>query len=76
MGITKDQVEKALVGVRELILADGGDVEIVKIEHPKVFINLKGACVGCPLSIYTVQMGIERSLHEQISSDLQVVLID
>ncbi len=74
--LTKDKVERALVEVREFILSDGGDIEIINIENNKVFIKLKGACVGCPLSAFTVQMGIERALKEQIHSDLEVVLVD
>ena len=74
--LTKDQVERALIEVREFILSDGGDIEIVNIENTKVFIKLKGACVGCPLSSFTVQLGIERALKEQISEDLEVVIVD
>ena len=72
--LTKFQVEQALVEVREFILSDGGDIEVVKVEGHQVFIKLKGACVSCPLSFYTVQMGIVRALQEQISAQIEVVL--
>ena len=74
--VTTDQVELALIQVRELILSDGGDLEVVKIEYPQVFIKLKGACVGCPLSFYTVQMGILQALKDQICDQIEVVLVD
>lgn len=74
--ITKDQIERALIEVHEFILSDGGDIEIVNIENKKVFIKLKGACVGCPLSSFTVQLGIERALKEQISEDIEVQIVE
>lgn len=74
--VTADQVALALTQVRELILSDGGDLEIIKIEYPKVFIKLKGACVGCPFSVYTVQMGILKALKEQFSDQIEVALVD
>lgn len=74
--INQDQVNLALTQVREFILSDGGDLEIVKIEDLKVYIKLKGACVSCPLSFYTVQMGIVKTLKEYFQQNIEVVLVD
>lgn len=76
INITLDQVNLALAQAREFILSDGGDLEIVKIEDLKVYLKLKGACVGCPLSFYTVQMGIVKSLKEYFNQDVQVEIVD
>jgi len=74
--VTKSLIEQALVEVRKFILSDGGDLEVTKVIDHQVFIKLKGACVGCPLSFYTVQMGISRALKEKISSQIEVILED
>ena len=49
--ITCEQVEQALTDVRQFILSDGGDLEIVTIDGYKIQIRLKGACISCPLSL-------------------------
>ena len=43
--------------------ADGGDVELVDIEGPNVYVKLRGACAGCP--------GAKATLQESCSGDLK-----
>ena len=74
--LTVQQVEQALVSVREFILSDGGDIKIVDVKDHQVFIRLEGACVGCPFSIYTVQIGIVKTLKEQLLANIEVILVD
>ena len=63
----KDRVLKALNSVRPGLQADGGDVELVKIdENGKVYIKLTGACGGCPMSQITLKQGIERIIKMQV----------
>jgi Fe-S cluster biogenesis protein NfuA len=53
--------------IRPAVQADGGDVELVSISPDNVVnIRLHGACVGCPSSTITLQMGIERNLKEHV----------
>lgn len=74
--LTIQQIEQALINVREFILSDGGDLKIVDVKNHQVFIKLEGACVSCPFSIYTVQMGIVKTLKEQLLDDIEVVLVN
>ena len=63
----KDRVKKVLEAVRPYLKADGGDVELVDVtEDGTVKLRLTGACHGCPMSTYTLKMGIERKLREEI----------
>jgi Fe-S cluster biogenesis protein NfuA len=63
----KDRVLKALNSVRPGLQADGGDVELVRIdENGKVYIKLTGACGGCPMSEITLKQGIERIIKMQV----------
>lgn len=53
--------------IRPAVQADGGDVEFLGITPEQIVrIRLHGACVGCPSSNVTLQMGIERNLKEHV----------
>ena len=61
------QVTAVLERIRPAIQSDGGDLELVGIRSDgTVLIKLLGACVGCPSSTMTLQMGIERNLLEKV----------
>lgn len=51
--------------VRPALQADGGDLELVKVEDNDVHVRLVGACSTCPSSTVTMKMGIERLLVEE-----------
>ncbi len=61
-----EQVEAALNNIRPALQADGGDLELVGIEDGIVKLRLQGACHGCPMSMMTLKMGIERYLRSRI----------
>ncbi|MCK9244229.1 MAG: NifU family protein [Candidatus Marinimicrobia bacterium] len=63
----KEKVEKVIETVRPMLQADGGDVELVEVTpNGIVKLRLTGACGGCPMSTYTLRMGIESRLKEAI----------
>ncbi len=63
----REAVEKALARVRPMLQADGGDVELVEVTDDGVVkVRLQGACKGCPMSTYTLKMGIERFLKKEV----------
>jgi len=60
-------VDKALDEIRPMLMADGGNVELVDIsEDGVVKVKLTGACSGCPSSQVTLKMGIEEALKEKV----------
>lgn len=62
-----DRVSRVINAIRPAIQSDGGDVELVGVTPDGVVeIRLHGACVGCPSSTVTLQMGIERNLKEHV----------
>ena len=62
-----ERVESYIERIRPAIQSDGGDVELVEVTHEGVAkIRFHGACVGCPSSSMTLQMGIERNLCEKV----------
>ncbi|MEI6429833.1 MAG: NifU family protein [Pseudanabaena sp. ELA607] len=73
--LTNENVEKVLDELRPYLMSDGGNVELVEIEGPVVFLRLQGACGSCPSSTMTLRMGIQRRLMEMIPdiSDVEQV---
>jgi Fe-S cluster biogenesis protein NfuA len=73
----QDRVTRVINLIRPAVQADGGDVEFVALtEDGIVQIRLHGACVGCPSSSITLQMGIERNLREHVPEVKGVQAID
>lgn len=62
--------------VRPALQADGGDVDIVKVDDNDVYVRLKGACTTCPSSTITLRMGIERLLQEEFPQFGQLIQVD
>lgn len=63
----RERVIKVINLIRPAVQSDGGDVELVDITSEGVVkIRLHGACVGCPSSTITLQMGIERNLKAHV----------
>ncbi|MBY0308386.1 MAG: NifU family protein [Phycisphaerales bacterium] len=71
------RVRKVLELIRPAVQADGGDVEFVDMSaHGVVRVRFHGACVGCPSSQVTLQVGIERNLKDYVPEVTSVVAID
>lgn len=63
----KKKVEEALEEIRPALIADGGNVELVDVtDEGVVKLRLTGACGHCPMSTYTLKMGIEARLKEKL----------
>jgi Fe-S cluster biogenesis protein NfuA len=61
------QVENVRDRIRPALHADGGDVELVDMdEEGFVYLQMHGACGGCPMSTATLTLGIEAQLREAI----------
>ena len=58
------RVNAALDTVRPFIEADGGDVWLIKIDGPVAYVQLLGACGGCPASHQTLKGAVERAVRE------------
>lgn len=65
-------MERLLEGVRPMLLRDGGNVELVKIEKAVVYVRLTGACRGCVSSSSTLKYLVENTLKANIHPDIRV----
>lgn len=72
-----DRVARVIKLIRPAVQADGGDVELVDVTDAGVVqIRLHGACVGCPSSMITLQVGIERNLKAHIPEVTKVEALE
>ncbi|MEQ9097289.1 MAG: NifU family protein [Phycisphaerales bacterium] len=76
-GSAEQRVQQVIEQIRPSIQADGGDVEFLELtDEGVVRIRLHGACVGCPSSSLTLQVGLERNLREHVPEVEAVEAID
>ena len=63
-----DRLDAELVvdRVRPAIRADGGDIEVVGVEGPDLYVKLLGRCVGCPSAARTLRDGLETRLRREL----------
>ncbi|WP_406604124.1 NifU family protein [Bartonella gliris] len=58
--------------VRPAVANDGGDITFRGFENGIVYLNMRGACAGCPSSTATLKNGIENLLRHFIPEVLGV----
>jgi Fe-S cluster biogenesis protein NfuA len=61
-----NRIEAALALVRPFVESHAGNITFVKFEDGIVFVKLHGMCINCPASIYTISLGVERILKENV----------
>lgn len=62
----EEQVKRAIEKIRPNLQADGGDIEFVRMDGNDVYVRLRGACRGCPAAAYTLSMGVERAIKQDV----------
>jgi Fe-S cluster biogenesis protein NfuA len=71
----EERVNAALNKVRPGIAADGGEVWLVKVEGSTAFVQMLGACGGCPASMMTLKGAIETIVTADVPEVTEVVEI-
>ncbi|WP_315702382.1 MULTISPECIES: NifU family protein [unclassified Bradyrhizobium] len=67
--IIKDLIETR---VRPAVANDGGDITFRGFKDGIVYLNMKGACSGCPSSTATLQHGIQNLLRHFVPEVVEV----
>jgi len=66
-------VSNVIDKVRPSLALDGGDISFITVKNAKVYVQLKGACIGCSSSGTTLKYGVERQLRMDIHPELEVI---
>lgn len=68
-----DQIKELLdTRVRPAVAQDGGDITFHGFDRGVVYLQMQGACAGCPSSTMTLKMGIENLLRHYIPEVIEV----
>jgi Fe-S cluster biogenesis protein NfuA len=67
--IIKDIIENR---VRPAVANDGGDITFRGFKEGVVYLNMKGACSGCPSSTATLKHGIQNLLRHYVPEVVEV----
>jgi Fe-S cluster biogenesis protein NfuA len=71
-----DAVDKALDEIRPYIHSHAGDVNIIDVSDAGVVkLQMVGTCHGCPMSMLTLRLGIERILIEKVPGVTEIISI-
>ena len=54
---------------------DGGEVWLVKVERDRVFVQMLGACGGCPASMMTLKGAIEQIVRADVPEIREVIQV-
>ncbi|HLI97627.1 MAG TPA: NifU family protein [Candidatus Baltobacteraceae bacterium] len=69
------RVNRALDKVRPGIQMDGGEVWLIKVENGTAFVQMLGACGGCPASNMTLKGAIEQVVCADVPEIKEVVQV-
>ncbi len=58
--------------VRPALRQDGGDIQLVDVEGPRVRVALRGMCAGCQVSEFTLRDVVQSKLREFVCEDIVV----
>lgn len=58
--------------VRPAVARDGGDIVFESFENGIVYLQMRGACAGCPSSTMTLKSGIENMLKHFVPEVIEV----
>ena len=67
------KINNVLDELRPFLINDGGNIEFVKFEDGKVYVEMQGACAGCDIIDITLKEGIEQALKSEIPEVEEVI---
>lgn len=59
--------------IAPMLAKDGGSIALLDIQNGKVFVQLRGACVGCAASGSTLKYIVDKELKTYIHPEIKIV---
>lgn len=66
-------VKSVIDKIRPSLALDGGGIEFITVRNGHVYVQLKGACIGCSSSGTTLKYGVERQIRMDIHPEIVVI---
>ena len=60
-----EEINLVIKEARQILLRDGGDLDLVDLEGDVVVVRLKGACAGCPRAALDLKGVVEAMLRRR-----------
>ncbi len=75
--MTQEEKIQAIIDtdIQPYIKMHAGEIEFINVQDNIVHVKLKGACVGCPMSMFTLKAGVERLLKQQMPEIKEVIAL-
>ncbi|MDA8092070.1 MAG: NifU family protein [Nitrospiraceae bacterium] len=70
--VLRAKVEATLEKIREGLKSEGGDIDLIDVREATVYVRLKGACEGCPMSMLTMKNWVEATIKKELPEISQV----
>ena len=61
-------VERCIQKIEPMLALDGGSIKLLTIKNHIIYVQLQGACVGCPSSSNTLKYGVEKKNQRRYTS--------
>jgi Fe-S cluster biogenesis protein NfuA len=71
----EERVNAAIDKVRPGIAMDGGEVWLIKVEDGVAYVQMLGACGGCPASMMTLKGAIEAIVVAEVPEVREVIQV-
>ncbi len=69
----EEKIKEVLDKLRPFLISDGGNLEFVKYEDHRVYIQMMGACANCQMIDFTLKDGIEAAIQEEVPEVIEVI---
>ncbi len=67
------EVNKILEEVRPSLQSHGGDARLREVREGRVYLDLHGACQGCPMSVMTFGIMVDEMIKSRLPQIKEVV---
>ncbi|MEQ8624725.1 MAG: NifU family protein [Vicingaceae bacterium] len=78
--LTKDEIipkiEEAIEQLRPFLKADGGDIQLLRVDDNVAKVKLLGACQSCNMSAMTLKAGVEEAVKKAVPQITSVEAVE
>lgn len=69
-------IKEIIEDIKPYLNNDGGDIEFIKYEDKRVYVQLYGACSHCGLQDYTLNEGILELIKEKVPEVISIINVE
>ena len=70
------KIEEAIDQLRPFLKADGGDIQLLRVEDNVAKVKLLGACQSCNMSAMTLKAGVEEAVKKAAPQIIAVEAVE